>query len=125
MAEWASIEKYIHSTYRVASQEGTWMTLHFDVGESRSQTIMVARAGNLIQFVSPFANRDEVSMDRVFAVLREEAIVLGITAVDRLLLVTHSQLLDTADEEEINAGIELVLGAADALESRLSAVDRF
>jgi hypothetical protein len=125
MAEWGSIENYLKRHYKVASQEGTWMRLNFDMGEGRSQSIMVTRAGQLIQFVSPFATLDTVTMGDVFAAMRELAIVLGITSVDGMLLVTHSQLLETADEEEIDAGIQLVLQAADLLEQRLSPYDRF
>ena len=121
MAEWSSVERHVHENYRVASQEGTWITLDFDMGNNKSQTLMMTLASGLIQFVSPFASRNEVSMDRVFAAMREDGVVLGITAVDRVLLVTHSQLLETVDEEEIDAGIRLVIEAADMLASRLTA----
>ena len=125
MAEWASVERYIRSNYIVANQEGTWINLNFDLGDGRSQSMMVTRAGSLIQFISPFASRDSVAMDQVFAVMREESLLLGITSVDGLLLVTHSQLLETADEEEIDMGINLVVETADILERRLSPMDRF
>jgi len=125
MAEWSSIERYVKLHYKVASHEGTWMRLNFNMGDERSQSIMVTRAGQLIQFVSPFATLDAVTMTEVFAAMREQGALLGITCVDGMLLVTHSQLLETADEEEIDAGIQLVLETADKLEMRLSPHDRF
>ncbi len=125
MAEWASVEHYIKSNYIVGNQEGTWINLAFDLGNGRSQAVMVTRAGSLVQFISPFASRDAVSMDQVFAVMREETVLLGITSSIGILLVTHSQLLATADEEEIDMGISLVVHTADTLAQRLSAIDRF
>jgi hypothetical protein len=125
MAEWANVERYIKSNYIVSSQEGTWINLAFDLGNGRSQSMMVTRAGGLIQFISPFATLDAVSIVQVFAAMREESVLLGITSVDGLLLVTHSQLLETTDEEEIDMGIGLVVETADILERRLSGADQY
>lgn len=119
MAQWESVERYIYANYKVAGHEGTWMRLQFDAESGRSQLLMIARAGALIQFLCPFATRDEVAMDRVFAAMREEGIVLGITSAEGFILVTHSQLLATVDEEEIDAGIQLAVGAADLLATNL------
>jgi hypothetical protein len=125
MAEWANVERYIKNNYIVSSQEGTWINLAFDLGNGRSQSMMVTRAGGLIQFISPFATIDTVSIDQVFSAMREESVLLGITSVDGLLLVTHSQLLETTDEEEIDMGIGLVVETADILERRLSVADQY
>ena len=125
MAEWAKVEQYIKKKYVVAEQDGNWLFLNFDLGKGRSQRVMVTTAGGLIQFLSPFATLTEVDINEVLAVMRAESILLGITGVDDMLLVTHSQLLTTADEEEIDFGIGLVTESADLLEARLSRQDRF
>jgi hypothetical protein len=125
MAEWASVERYIKSEYVVAHQEGKWINLDFDMGNGRSQMMTVTHVGPFIQFVSPFGHLSEVDIREVFLLMREEGIVLGITCVDDMLVVTHSQLLHTVDEEEVDAGIQIVVQAAETLERRLSFQDRF
>jgi len=125
MAEWAKVEQYIKQKYVVAEQHKDWLILDFDLAGGRAQRVTVTTAGGLIQFLSPFASLTEVDINQVLAALRAESILLGITGVDDLLLVTHSQLLTTADEEEIDFGIRLVTESADLLEARLSRGDRF
>lgn len=125
MAEWASVEKYIKQKYVVSSQDGNWLFLDFDLGQGRGQRVMITTTGNLVQFLSPFATLDEVSIEQVLAAMRAESIPLGITGVNDMLLVTHSQLLDTADQEEVDFGIELVTTSADRLERLLSREDRY
>ena len=125
MAEWASVEQYIKQKYVVSQQDGKWLFLDFDMGQERGQRVMITTTGNLIQFLSPFANLDEVSIEQVFAAMRAESILFGITGVNDMLLVTHSQLLDTADQEEVDFGIQLVTDSADRLERLLSRQDRY
>jgi hypothetical protein len=125
MAEWSSVERYIKSKYVVAEQDGKWLHLDFDMGGGRGQRVTVTTTGNLIQFISPFALLSEVSIREVFAAMRDEGIVLGITNVNDVLLVTHSQLLATTDQEEVDMGIHMVTEAADILEARLSTSDTF
>lgn len=125
MAEWASVEKYIKQKYIVSQQDGNWLFLDFDMGRGRGQRVMITTAGGLIQFLSPFATLGDVSIEQVFAAMRAESILFGITGVNDMLLVTHSQLLETADEEEVDFGIELVTESADRLETILSRQDRY
>ena len=125
MADWASVEKYIKGKYVVAEQDGDWLFLDFDLGQGRGQRVMITTTGNLVQFLSPFATLDDVSIEQVFAAMRAESILFGITGVNDMLLVTHSQLLDTADQEEVDFGIQLVTDSADRLERLLSRRDRY
>ena len=125
MAEWASVEKYIKQNYVVSDQDGNWLFLDFDMGQGRGQRVMITTTGNLIQFLSPFATLDEVSIEQVFAAMRAESIPFGVTSVNAMLLITHSQLLDTADQEEVDFGIGLVTDWADRLERILSREDRY
>lgn len=125
MATWAKVENFIKQKYVVAEQDGKWLFLDFELDDGRTQRVMVTTTGDLIQFLSPFASLAEVDITQVLSAMRAAAIPLGITGVDDLLLVTHSQLLDTADEEEIHLGIRLVTEVADLLEGQLSSQDRF
>ena len=125
MATWASVENYIKANYKVAEQDGSILTLLFDMGGGRSQMMMVTTAGALVQFVSPFATLGQISIEQVFAAIRAESIVLGISGVGGTLMVTHSQLLETADAEEIDMGLQLVAETADLLERTLGLGDRF
>jgi len=125
MAEWASVEQYIKQKYVVSQQDGNWLFLDFDMGQGRGQRVMITTTGDLIQFLSPFATLDDVSIEQVFAAMRAESILFGITGVQDMLLVTHSQLLDTADQEEVDFGIQLVTDSADRLERLLSRQDRY
>ena len=125
MATWAKVEKFIKQKYVVSEQDGKWLFLDFELDNGRAQRVMVTTTGDLIQFLSPFATLGEVDITQVLSAMRTAAIPLGITGVDDLLLVTHSQLLETADEEEIHLGIGLVTEAADILEGQLSSRDRF
>jgi hypothetical protein len=125
MAEWSSVEGYIKGNYVVAEQDGKWLHLDFDLGGGRGQRVTVTTTGALVQFISPFARLSEVSIHDVFEAMRDEGILLGITSVSDVLLITHSQLLATTDQEEVDMGLHLVTQAADTLESRLSRTDRF
>lgn len=119
MAEWSSVEKYVKKNYSVSQQQGHWLTLVFETDSGRDQMVMVTQASGLIQFLAPFASRDSVAMDQVFAAMRSTGVLLGITAVDQTLLVTHSQVLETVDEEEIDAAFGLCVGAAELLAAHL------
>ena len=125
MATWASVEDYIRTNYKVADQSGSFLQLIFNTSAGRSQMVMVTSAGGLVQFISPFASLQQVSIEQVFAVMRAESILLGITGVDGTLLVTHSQLMETADAEEIDMGLGLVAETADLLEAALAGMDRY
>lgn len=125
MATWESVENYIHSNYKVADQNGTFMELIFNMGDGRSQLTSVTNLGSFVFFQSPFATLDDASIERVFDTMEANGIALGIRGVGRRLFVIHSQLIETADAEEIDAGLFVVSDAADRLEDALGLGDRY
>ena len=125
MATWESVENYIHSNYKVAAQTGTFIELIFGMEGGRTQLASVTKLGPMAIFQSPFATLDDVSIERVLAAMDANQIAFGIRGVGRRLFVVHSQLLETADAEEIDWGLFVVSDAADTLENALGLGDLY
>ena len=127
MATWQQVKSYIYSKYTVSDDSGTMLSLTFDTGQGRSQMVFVGLldAGDVssIRFSSPFAQWSKVSAER--ALRATESIGVGIGSVGDFLVTTHSQLLATIDDAEVDWPLIYVTSMADALEQALGQGDAF
>ena len=127
MATWQQVKNYIYQNYQVSGDNGTFLSLIFETGGARSQLIHVGHidAGEMsaVMFSSPFAEKARVSADRVLNAT--EVIPAAIKSLGDFYAVSHSQLLSTIDEPEIDVPIMLVTSYADQLEQHLGLGDKF
>jgi hypothetical protein len=127
MATWQQVKSYIYANYNVSKDSGEMITLLFDTGNGRSQLVFVGLLDigeySSIRFSSPFAQWGNVSPERVLRAT--ESTGVGICSVGDYLTTTHSQLLATIDEAEIDWPMVYVTSTADALEQQLGQGDAF
>jgi hypothetical protein len=128
MATWQQVKSYVYSKYQVSNDNGDMITLMFDTGSGRSQMVFVGviEAGDFsqIRFSSPFAAWSKVSADRALRAT-EQAGGIGICSIGDYVVTTHSQLLSTIDEAEIDWPMLYVTQTADDLERLLGQGDAF
>ena len=103
------------------------MSLNFETGPGRSQMLFIAHIEadefSAVLFSSPFASWSQVSGDR--ALRATEQVSAGIRSIGDYIVVSHSQLLSTIDEPEIDLSMVLVVNQADQLERALGLGDQF
>ena len=127
VATWQQVKSYIYTNYNVNTDEGNNMSLNFETSPGRSQMLFIAHIEadefSAVLFSSPFATWSQVSGDR--ALRATEQVSAGIRSIGDYLVVTHSQLLATIDEPEIDLSMVLVVNQADQLEAVLGLGDQF
>ena len=127
MATWQQVKTYIYSNYTVNSDDGNLISLLFGTGQGRSQQVFLAHIDadefSSVLFSSPFAKWSQVSADR--ALRATEQVTAGIRSIGDFMAVTHSQLLSTIDEAEIDLSMVIVVNQADQLEQLLGQGDQF
>jgi hypothetical protein len=121
METWQQVRSYICSKYRVRSDKDCFMSLDFDMGNGRTQLVMIgcvdAGGYSVIRLDSPFAKWGNVPSDLVLRAA--EPLLVGIRVVAGLLTATHSQLLATINEAEIDRIMIDLSSTADTLEQAL------
>ena len=127
MATWQQVKSYIYANYNVSKDSGEMITLLFDMGNGRSQLVFVGLLDigeySSIRLSSPFAKWSNVSAER--ALRATESTGVGICSIGDYLATTHSQLLATVDEAEIDWPLAYVTSTADKLEQQLGQGDAF
>jgi hypothetical protein len=127
MATWQQVKSYIYANYNVSKDSGEMITLLFDTGNGRSQLVFVGLLDigeySSIRLSSPFAQWSNVSAER--ALRATESTGVGICSIGDYLATTHSQLLATIDEAEIDWPLAYVTSTADKLEQQLGQGDAF
>ena len=127
MATWQQVKSYIYANYNVSNDSGDMITLLFETGNGRSQMVMIGHldAGEFasVRFSSPFASWTNASPERVLRATEGSGV--GICSIGDYFVTTHSQLLSTIDEAEIDWPMAYVTSMADNLEQALGLGDAF
>lgn len=127
MATWQQVKSYIYSKYQVSNDSGSSITLMFETGNGRSQMVMLGHVDadefSSLQISSPIASVSRVSGDDVLRTAGGTGV--GITRIGDFYAVTHTQLLGTIDDAEIDWPIMLVTSTADRIENALGLGDAF
>lgn len=127
VATWQQVKSYIYANYQVSSDSGDNMSLNFDTGAGRSQMIFIGYLDvgefSSVLFSSPFAKWGQVPADRILRAT--EQVHASIRSIGDFIVVSHSQLLASIDESEIDWPITLMVSQADDLERILGVGDQF
>lgn len=127
MATWQALRNYIHTTYTVAGEDGDIVRLVFDVGNGRSQLVLVSptstHAGAEFALIaSPIGDLGTVDLN---VLLREagEYVVGGVVMYGSRIMLRHAVPLADLDASDFETPLHLVLGAADAMEAKFLGSD--
>lgn len=127
MATWQQVKSYIYSKYQVSNDSGSSITLTFETGNGRSQMVMLGHIDadefSSLQISSPIAPESRVTGDQVLRAAQGTGV--GITRIGEFFATTHTQLLATIDDAEIDWPLMLVTSTADRIESALGLGDAF
>ncbi len=130
MATWQDLVGYIHANYKVAEHNGDFIKLIFDMGELRSQVVVVqnaALAGGAEQWAliqSPFAKLGAVDLAKVLDFLGD-VVCGGVACLGDLLTVRHAVPLANLNINEFERPLHLVTFAADLIEKNFAGGDTF
>jgi hypothetical protein len=96
----------------------------WDLGQSRSQVVMLNMAENYMHIISPFAFEKDITADKAIAANDS---VWGLYKLNILSVycLSHVVLLENADLNEIFEPLAAVAIAADEIERRLGLGDQF
>jgi len=130
MASWNEMKTLINKEYTVSRDDGNSITMVFDVGDGRSQLVLVSLAKNAdtgeewLQISSPIGKAEELNLKRA-AEMACSYLCGGIVVEADHALMLHSAPLANLDTNEFKRPLSVVLGGADAIEKELLGVDKF
>lgn len=136
MATWRELVAFVRQGYHVVRDEPDELRIrvHFradaDDEEGRIQTIVIAREvldrrEDWVQIATPFARVDEVNLQAVLEEIGATTVVGGAVIMGDYLVLRHSIPLVHLDFNEFTDPVELVAGAADELEQKISGSDHY
>jgi hypothetical protein len=130
MATWASLATYVHSHYKVATENEGMMALDFDLGNARTQRVMLFKATLLdgleewVQIESAIGKANEVDISAAVDAT-ENMTCGGIAKLGELITFRHSLPLADLQISEFERPLQLVTSTADQLEAKLTGADIF
>ncbi len=131
MATWADLVGYVESNYQIKDQNEQMMMLGFELGDGRSQNVMVYHASLMdgeedwIVIESAVGTIDEVNLR---AALKHvgDMVCGGLTMVtDTLVGLRHAVPLENLDINEFERPMALVTLSSDHLEEVLVGQDKY
>jgi hypothetical protein len=120
----------MRANYKISDEQDGSMKLIFDVGNLRSQVVILWRMSLLdgeeewVQIESPFGRLDSVDLRGAVEALRD-TVCGGIGAWGELATVRHAMPLLNLDINELERPLLLVTGTADRLEREFQGGDNF
>lgn len=130
MATWVTVKDYLTSQYRCRPFDDDGLKLVFDIGEGRSQVVLVLPAGpsgqepSWVDFHSPLGDLEGLDVVRAVRATHEW-VAGGISALAGIATVRVSVPLENLDQNEIEEPMRVVCVAGDEMERRLTGVDIF
>ncbi|GLY66449.1 hypothetical protein [Amycolatopsis taiwanensis] len=135
MATWRELVAFVRQGYDVIRDEPDELRIRVHFGgdvddDGRVQTVVIAREvldrrEDWVQIATPFARVGEVNLQAVLAEIGATTVVGGAVIMGDYLVLRHSLPLVHLDFNEFTDPVELVAGAADELEQRISASDNY
>lgn len=131
MATWSDLKAYVKNNYKIADEADDHIKLVFDMGNLRSQVVIVwhAQLANTdehwVQIESPIGELGQVDVNAALQAVGDT--LVGGLALFNGSVVTfrHSVPLDDLSINEFEVPLALVTGTADRLEQALTGGDRF
>lgn len=130
MADWDALHRYIKSQYKISEDNITSVTLLFNVDDTRSQLVMVHRAGEVEGSewaVISTAVCDEKDVDYRQALIKSADMIVGGLALidDGPLIFRHSIRLRDLDPAEFEEPLRIAVNFGDLLERELTGADKY
>ena len=129
MATWESLCRYIKSRYKVADYDLNQLRLIFDLGNGRSQNVIVGKQmlgdDEWAEIWTPICNEGEISARE--ALLRNRQMVVGALALvkDGPVIFRHSLPLRDLDIAEFEVPFHMIINFGDKLEQDFTEVDKY
>lgn len=122
MATKNEVIQYLKSTYPDIVQDGEMYTIKFNVGDGRTQAVLILVLDSFIVAASAFARVGQITDSQAL-----DASSLGhpVTKLDGLYVTTRSMAIQDIDPAEITFVIELTTTAADEIEKSLGLGDNW
>ncbi len=129
MASWDDLVNYVRSRYRVEEESDGLVRLVFELGDRRTQTVMLWRmmlpgAEEWVQIESPIGDVVAVDLDRAIDRIGR-TVCGGMGKAGDLVTFRHAVPLANLDPNELERPLELVTATADDLERTLLGGDTF
>lgn len=130
MANWRQVKSYLNNNYRIKQDEGDFVVMVFDTGNSRSQVVFLSverlRDGTeeWLTILSSVGKVSEINLVQALTLI-ENMVVGGLTQLGDMLMVKHTLPLLNVDDNEIDRPLALVTKTADDLEHRLVGGDAY
>lgn len=130
MADWNALRNYIKSEYKVSSDDLNSLKLLFDLGNGRSQLVVVEKIGDLGNsewaLISTAVCAESDIDPRDALVKSGEMIVGGLALIDGgPVIFRHSIRLADLDPAEFDEPLGVAAAFGDKLEQELSTADNF
>jgi hypothetical protein len=113
---------FIKSNYTVNQFEENIFGLRFDLGNDRSQMVIVTVVEGMIATSSPFARIGQITDSQALA---ESSILAPICKFGEFYVTSKSMMLETIDPQEITSIMAITCYAADGLEKKFGHTDEF
>jgi hypothetical protein len=130
MATWNDFTAYVKANFKVQKDDGNVLVLTFDVGEGRSQIVVIQRAALMngaeewAVLNSPVGPAAKVDLAKALAKVGN-MVVGGLAMEGDIVVLKHPIPLTNLDTNEFMRPLHLLLGSADDLEEELVGGDRF
>jgi hypothetical protein len=130
MATWTDLVQYVKTNYKIADEKSGLLSLLFDMGEGRSQVVVLIRdtRGDTneewVHISSAFGKLESVNL----AAALDDAskfVCGGLVALGDLVAVRHSAPLAALDVNEFEEPLMVVTNAAELLERTHTGADDF
>jgi hypothetical protein len=130
MADWNALHRYIKNEYKVSDDNLDSVKLLFDVGDGRSQAVVIEKAGevgNSDWAVISTAVCEEGTIDARDALVRSAQMTVGgLALVDGgPVIFRHSIRLADLDPPEFEEPLRVAAFFGDRLEQELAGSDQF
>lgn len=129
MTTWNELSARIRSTYKVADEKAGILKLIFDLGNGRSQLVLISRevlmgSEEWFSIASPIGDASQINLGK--ALERVGSMVCGALAqTGRVIVLRHSAPLANLDINEFERPLLLVTTTADRLERELAGGDQY
>jgi len=114
--------QYLKTTYQDISQSGDMYTVNFNVGEGRTQAVLILVSDSFIVAASAFARVGQITDSQA---LDASSLATPVTKLDGLYVTTRSMSIQDIDPSEMMFIIELTTTAADGIEKSLGLGDNW
>ncbi len=130
MASWNEMRSFINEEYKVKKDDGETITMVFDLGEGRSQLVLIGLSKNentgeeWLQISSPIGKVEEVNVRRA-AEMTFSYLCGGVVVAGDLVLMHHSAPLANLDTNEFKRPLSVIVNGADDIERQLVGGDKY